>query len=124
MFWITLVAMLSKNCLVKFHVTYVGLIKTFDLGQYMVYPSKFVYKVVQVTEKIIAADLENGYLGKKYFFDFIVLKASNCFVTLHHDFLKKMDNHSYDLMKKIVECYASIRFKSHARITNNNLKKK
>ena len=71
MFWITLVAMLSKNCLVKFHVTYVGLIKTFDLGQYMVYPSKFVYKVVQVTEKIIAADLENGYLGKKYFFDLL-----------------------------------------------------
>ena len=28
-----------------------GLIKTFDLGQYMVYPSKFVYKVVEVTEK-------------------------------------------------------------------------
>ena len=100
-----------------------GLIKTFDLGQYMVYPSKFVYKVVEVTEKIIAADLENGYLGKKYSFDFIVLKASNCFVTLHHDLLKKMDNHSYDLMKKIVECYASIRFKSHARMTNTNLKK-
>ena len=75
----------------------------------MIYPSTFVKKIVEVTEKIISVDFDNGYLGKKYFFDFIVIKASNCFVSLHGDLLKEMDNHSYDLMKKVVECYASIR---------------
>lgn len=90
----------------------------------LVYASEFVVKVVKLAEQIVIGELEKNWLQKKYFFDFINIKICNAFVSLFGNIFKLMDNHSYDLMKKIVSCYVSIRFKSHAKLTNETIKKK
>ena len=56
--------------------------------------------------------------------DFLVIKASNRFVSMHGDYFKKFDNHSYNHTKKIIECYLTIQLKSHARLYNEGVKKK
>ena len=61
---------------------------------------------------------------QKYFFDYINIKICNAFVSLHSNLFLTMDNHCFELLKKIVSCYCSIRFKSHAREQNEILKKK
>ena len=51
------------------------------------------------------------------------IKIFNGFVSLYGNIFKSMDNHSYELMKIIVSCFLSIRFKSHARLINERIKK-
>ena len=60
---------------------------------------------------------------KKFFFDYCNIKICNGFVSLYGNIFKSMDNHSYELMKVIVSCFLSIRFKSHARLINERIKK-
>ena len=60
---------------------------------------------------------------RKYYFDHCNIKICNGFVSFYGDIFKEMDNHSYELMKTIVCCYLSIRFKSHARYMNEKQKK-
>ena len=87
-------------------------------------PSDFVVKIVQFAEKVINVELKKDNWLQKYFFDMCNMKVCNNFVSLYGDIFKSMDNHSYELMKTIVTCYLSIRFKSHARLMNEKIKKK
>ena len=101
-----------------------GLIECRDISEKMTYPSEFVKKLVHVCETVLSQELEKNWMGKKYFFDYVSLKICNSFVSLHDCMIKLLDNHGLDLMKKFVSCYCSIRFKSHAKLQNDLLKKK
>ena len=59
----------------------------------------------------------------KYYFDYVNIKICNSFLSLHSDLFSKMDNHCYELLKKVVSFYVSIRFKSHSLEQNELLKK-
>ena len=100
-----------------------GIIKSRDIGSNMFYPSRFVEKALHVAETILSSELSNNVFFKPYFFDCVNMQICNTFVSFYCDYLKKMDNHCYDLLKKIVSCYCAIRFKSHAREQNDILKK-
>ena len=102
---------------------YSGLIKTKDIGGRMTYPSKFVQKALQVAEEILQAELNQNCYMKKYFFDFINMKICNTFVSMFTALFSGLDNHCYELLKKIIFCYCSIRFKSFAKEQNEILKK-
>ena len=100
-----------------------GLISTFDTGNFMIYPSQFVKKIAEISERILSVENNRDWLVKKYYFDYIVIKASNSFVSTHGHLFKVLDNHGYNLMKYIMECYISIRLKSHARQKNVEIKR-
>lgn len=101
-----------------------SLTKIRDFGNLLMYPSDFVKKISEISEKILKVELSgNSWLSKKYFFDFIVMKICNSFVSFHGDILKTMDNHCYELTKKIVSCYVTIRLKYHAKSYNDKHKK-
>ena len=87
------------------------------------FPSLFVKKAVLVSEKILTIEMKKNWLMKKYYFDYVNIQICNAFVSLHSNLFLTMDNHCYELLKKIVSCYTSIRFKSHAREQNEILKK-
>ena len=99
-------------------------IRQMDDKARLIYPSDFVVKIVQFAEKVINVELKKDNWLQKYFFDMCNMKVCNNFVSLYGDIFKSMDNHSYELMKTIVTCYLSIRFKSHARLMNEKIKKK
>ena len=102
-----------------------NLISVKDYGNFMVYPSTFVKKICEIAEKTILIEIENGnWLGKKYFFDFICLKIVNICMNLHQSLLQSLDEHGYDLMKKIVSIYSCLRLKRHAKLENQKIKKK
>ena len=87
------------------------------------YPSEFVVKIVKFAENVLNCELKKENWLKKFFFDFCNIKICNGFVSLYGNIFKSMDNHSYELMKIIVSCFLSIRFKSHARLINERIKK-
>ena len=89
----------------------------------LVYPSNFVSKIVKFAENVVNLELKKDDWLKKYYFDHCNIKICNGFVSFYGDIFKKMDNHSYELMKTIVSCYLSIRFKSYARFINEKHKK-
>ena len=66
----------------------------------LVYPSKFVHRVLCVAESVLKSELEKNWLGKKYFFDYVNIKIVNSFISLHSVMMKAMDNHCYDLLKE------------------------
>lgn len=96
-----------------------------DFGNFLIYPSPFIKTLCSVCEKILSLELEStrNYLTKKYFFDFICLKIVSTFVSSHGNFFLNMDNHAYELSKKIVSCYVAIRLKHFAKIQNDALKR-
>ena len=102
---------------------YAGLIQTRDIGEKLKYPSLFVQKTLQIAEKVLQIDLNPTCLMKPYYFDFVKIKICNSFVSLHSEIFRNMDNHCYELMKKIVSCYCSIRFKSFVKEQNDLLKR-
>ena len=104
--------------------TLVNLIKLKDYGNFMTYPSNFVLKVIEVSEKIIGQEVKtNNWLSKPYFFDFVCVKIVKSFMERTDLFILNC-NHNYDLYKKIVSCYASIKLKHHSKLENEKLKKK
>ena len=103
---------------------YPSLISSSDVGEKMTYPSEFVKKVVRVCEFVLLEELKKNWLGKKYYFDFVNIKVCNCFVSFYGEMIKRLDNHGFDLLKRLISCYISIRFKSHAREQNELLKRK
>lgn len=60
---------------------------------------------------------------KKYFVDFLNLKIVTTFVSLRGFMFNSMDNHAYELTKKIVACYTAIKCKHHAKLQNEKIKK-
>ena len=72
---------------------------------------------------VLKLELKKDDWLRKYYFDHCNIKICNGFVSFYGDIFKEMDNHSYELMKTIVCCYLSIRFKSHARYMNEKQKK-
>ena len=88
------------------------------------YPSEFVIKILKVAENILIVELEKNWLQKRYFFDFVQIKVCNAIVSLYGNLFKTMDNHAYENVKIIVTCYVTIRFKSHAKLKNERIKKK
>ena len=101
-----------------------GLIECRDISDKMTYPSEFVKKLVHVCEIVLSQELEKNWMGKKYFFDHVNLKICNSFVSIHSCLIKLLDNHGLDLMKKIISCYSSIRFKSHELLKKKRLRAK
>ena len=99
-----------------------GLISTLDIDNFMTYPSQFLKKIAKVSESILSTNDENIHL-KKYCFDFMVIKTSTTFVSIHGNLFKNVDNHVYNLMKSVIECYLSIRLKSLARQKSVEIKK-
>ena len=93
-------------------------------GSHLTSPSLFVKKIAVTCEKVLSTELENNWLSKKYYFDFVQILICNSFVSLHSEMFRNLDCHSYELLKKIVACYVSIRFKSFAKKKNEELKKK
>ena len=93
-------------------------------GSRLISPSIFVMKTAVTCEKVLSTELENNWLSKKYYFDFVQILICNSFVSLHSGMLRNLDCHSYELLKKIVACYVSLRFKSFAKKKNEELKKK
>ena len=90
----------------------------------MTYPSNFVLKVIEVSEKIIGQEVKtNNWLSKPYFFDFVCVKIVISFMERTDLFILNC-NHNYDLYRKIVSCYASIKLKHHSKLENEKLKKK
>ena len=94
-----------------------------DEKQRLIYPSDFVVNVVKFAENVLSCELKEENWLKKIFFDYCNIKICTGFVSFYGDIFKSMDNHSYELMKVIVTCYLSIRFKSHARLINERIKK-
>ena len=98
-------------------------VRQMDEKARLVYPSNFVLKIVKFAENVVNLELKKDDWLKKYYFDHCNIKICNGFVSFYGDIFKKMDNHSYELMKTIVSCYLSIRFKSYARFINEKHKK-
>ena len=98
-------------------------IRQMDEKPRLIYPSEFVVKIVKFAENVLNCELKKENWLKKFFFDFCNIKICNGFVSLYGNIFKSMDNHSYELMKIIVSCFLSIRFKSHARLINERIKK-
>ena len=101
-----------------------ALIRSRDLESKMIYPSQFVFNILLTAEKVLTVELEKNWLSRKYFFDFIQLQICTSFVSLHGHMFKGLDNHAYELLKQVVACYTSIRFKSFARQKNEEIRKK
>ena len=98
-------------------------IRQMDEKPRLIYPSEFVVKVVKFAENVLNCELKKENWLKKFFFDYCNIKICNGFVSLYGNIFKSMDNHSYELMKVIVSCFLSIRFKSHARLINERIRK-
>lgn len=102
----------------------ITLTKTRDFGNFLTYPSPFVLKITETSEKIIEIELkEKNWLTKKYYVDYLILKIITNFVSVHGNCFKTMDNHAYELTKQVISCYTCIRMKHHAKLLNENLKK-
>ena len=99
-----------------------GLISTLDVDNFMTYPSNFLKKIAEVSESILSTNDQN-LNSKKYCFDFMVIKTSTTFVSMHGHLFRNVDNHGYNLMKSVIECYLSIRLKSLARQKNIEIKR-
>ena len=100
-----------------------GLIKLRDCSSKLLSPSEFVDKILKLSENILTVEFEKNSILKNYYFYYINIKICNAFISLHGKMFVNMDNHCYELLKKIVACYCSIRFKSHAKEKNEELKK-
>ena len=98
-------------------------VRQMDEKSRLIYPSNFVVKIVKFAENVLKLELKKDDWLRKYYFDHCNIKICNGFVSFYGDIFKEMDNHSYELMKTIVCCYLSIRFKSHARYMNEQQKK-
>ena len=94
-----------------------------DEKQRLIYPSDFVVNVVKFAENVLSCELKEENWLNFFFFDYCNIKICTGFVSFYGDIFKSMDNHSYELMKVIVTCFLSIRFKSHARLINERIKK-
>ena len=62
-------------------------------------------------------------LKKKYFLDFLTMKIVKIVVDLQKQLFDLLDEHGYELVKKIVICYCCIRLKHHASLENLKIKK-
>lgn len=63
-----------------------------------------------------------GWLGNKYLLDYLSLKILRVLLSSHQSLLFNLDEHSYDLSKKIIVCYCCLRLKHHAKLENEKIK--
>lgn len=92
--------------------------------RFLTYPSNLVTQISETCEKVILYEIENGnWLTKKFFLDFLTIKIIRVLVDIHKDIYSKLDDHGYELVKKIIICYCCIRLKHHAHLVNEKLKK-
>ena len=62
--------------------------------------------ISETCEKVILIEIENGsWLKKKYFLDFLTMKIVKIVVDLQKQLFDLLDEHGYELVKKIVICY-------------------
>ena len=92
--------------------------------QKLFYASPLVIKAFKVAEPVLRSELEKYWLEKKYFFDFVCIKICKIFVSIHSGLFRNMDSHCCGLLKQIINIYVSIRFKSHTKRENYEIKKK
>ena len=69
-------------------------------GSHLTSPSLFVKKIAVTCEKVLSTELENNWLSKKYYFDFVQILICNSFVSLHSEMFRNLDCHSYELLNK------------------------
>lgn len=104
--------------------TLVNLIKLKDYGNLMTYPSQLVCKVIEFSEQIIVKEIRTtNWLSKPFFFDFLCVKIVKSYMESNKIVLLDC-NHNYELYKKIVACYTSIKLKHHIKLENEKMKKK
>ena len=102
-----------------------NLISLKDYGNFMIYPSLPVKKIVRICEKIITFEVKRGkWLTANYFCDYLNLKVIKA-ITSQTNILDSMkcQMHCYSLLKSIISCYSVIRLKHHAKLENQKIKK-